>query len=417
VRVERRGGEPDVPLGARYHRLWAATAISNLANGVLYASMPLLAQTITRSPAAVAGVTAATALPGLLVALHAGAVVDRLDRRKVMIAMDLARFVVLVAFSIVVLSDDVPLAVLYVVAFLLGSGDVTFDGAARSVVPALVPSERLDAANGRLAAATDVMDELLGPPTGVALFAIAASAPFVFDAATFALSALLLATITGAFRAERVVPTTAAAAPSFRREIAEGLRFVRDTHVLRVLASATGMLAFFSSANLAVLVLFVLETLDLPRAGYGYLLMTIAIGGVLGSLAVERLTRRFGRVPVIVAAVGANGAAYLLLAASRGPAVATVATVLWGGSVSIGMTISIGMRQMRTPDRLLGRVMSVFRVLVGVGGVAGALLGGAVAGAAGLRAPYLWSGVIQLAVTPLFAIVLTRAERRAPPVP
>ncbi len=394
------------PLGPGFQRLWLATAVSNLGNGVLYASVPLLAQTITDSPTTISLVTVATLLPGLLVALHAGALVDRLDRRRVMVAMDVARLVVLTGFSLLVTADQVPIVVIYVVAFLLGAGDVTFDGAARSVVPALVPAERLHAANGRLAAATDVMDELLGPPTGVALFALAAWVPFVFDAGTFGISALLLASLAGTFRAERV-----GRRPTLRREIGEGLRFVRESRVLRVLAGGTGMLAFFSSANLAVLVLFTLDTLDLPKAGYGYLLMTIAIGGVLGSLAVERMVTRWRETSVLTAAVAGNGAAYLLLSLSHGPLEASVATVVWGFSVSAGMTISIGMRQTRTPDELLGRVMSVFRVLVGVGGVVGAVIGGVVANGFGLRAPYLWSGVVQLALAPVFGFALASAAR------
>src|SRR4051794_9700370 len=344
-----RDAEPQLRLGARYQRLWFATAVSNLGNGVLFASMPLYAQTITKSPGAVSIVTSATALGTLSIALHAGAMVDRLDRRRVMVLMDVIRLVVLLAFSVLVLTDAVPIGVIYVAAFLLGAADVTFDGAARSVVPALVPVERLDAANGRLAAATDTTQELLGPPAGVALFALAAAAPFVFDAGTFAVSAVVLATIAGSFR-----PIREGRRSTFRREIGEGLRFVRRSTTLRVLASGTGMLAFFSSANVAVLVLFALETLGLPRAGYGYLLMTLAIGGVLGSLGVERLTKRWRNVWVLTGAVAANGAAYVLLGLSNGPVVATVATVVWGGSISTGMTVSIGMRQSRAPDELLG---------------------------------------------------------------
>jgi MFS family permease len=403
----RRESAP--PLGARYHRLWAATAISNLGNGVLYAAMPLLAQTITTSPTQFSAVTASTALPGLLVALHAGAIVDRLDRRRVMIAMDFARLAVLVVFSIVLLVAHVPLWLLYLSAFLLGAGDVTFDGAARSLVPSLVPMERLDAANGRLAAATDTMDELLGPPTGVALFAIATAAPFIFDAATFGLSAVLLATIAGTFRAERDTRHHDGDA-SFRREIAEGLRFVRESRVLRVLSGTTGMLAFFSSANLAVLLLFVTETIGLPRAGWGYLLMTIAIGGVLGSLAVEWFTRRFEPVTVFAGAVAVNGAAYLLLSTATEPIVATIAAVAWGAGVSTGLTVSMGLRQALTPDHLLGRVMSVFRVLVGLGGVVGAILGGVLADAIHLRAPYVCSGIVQLVMTPVIVVTLRRAH-------
>jgi MFS family permease len=398
--------EPAPPLGSRYQRLWGATAVSNLGNGVLFAAMPLLAATITSSPAAISVVTAARALPGLLVALHVGAMIDRLDRRRVMIAMDIVRLAVLLAFSVLVVGEDVPLVVLYVTAFLLGAGDITFDGAARSVVPALVPSERLDAANGRLAAATDLMDELIGPPTAAWLFGLAAWVPFLFDAGTFAVSALLLATIAGAYRPERI-----GRRGTLRREIGEGLQFVRRTPTLRVLATGTGMLAFFSSANLAVLVLFVSETLELSAAGFGWMLTTIAIGGLLGSLGVERLTQRWSATAVLSGAVAANGLAYVAFGLSDAVAPAVGAAAIWGASISVGMTVSIGMRQSLAPDHLLGRVMSVFGVVVGVGGVTGALLGGALADAIGLRAPYLLSGIVQVVLTPLFAYELRRAAR------
>jgi predicted MFS family arabinose efflux permease len=271
-----------------------------------------------------------------------------------------------------------------------------------------VPTDRLDAANGRLSAATDVMDELIGPPLGVALFALAAAAPFIVDAGSFAISALLLATIAGSFRAARAPQHT-----SLREEIGEGLRFVRSSRVLLILAAGIGALAFFNVANLAVLVLYVTRTLGLPSAGYGYLLMTIAIGGVLASLTVERITQRWDNVHVLAVAVAVNGGGYLLLAIAHGPALATVGTFAWGAGVSTGMIISIGLRQALTPDHLLGRVMSVFRVLVGLGGVIGALLGGVVADAAGLRMPYLVSGVVQLALAPVFGITLVRARRAA----
>jgi MFS family permease len=163
-----------------------------------------------------------------------------------------------------------------------------------------------------------------------------------------------------------------------------------------------------------VLVVFALDRngLDLPRVGYGYLLMTIAIGGVLGSLMVERLTNRFDQIAVLATAIGLNGAAYLAFALAHNLVVATIATVVWGGAVSTGMTISVGLRQALTPDHLLGRVLSVFRVLVGLGGVLGAILGGVVADVS-LRSPYLISGIAQLALAPVFGVALARGRAKA----
>jgi MFS family permease len=421
-REDRQEEEPQrgssSPLGSGYQRLWTATAISSLGNGVLFAAMPLLAHSLTTSAPAISAVTAATALPGLLVALHAGAMVDRLDRRRVMVTMDLARLAVMVGFSLLIIGTHTPLGVVYLTAFVLGAADVTFEGAARSVVPGIVPAERLDAANGRLNAAIDTMNELLGPPTGVALFAIAVAAPFLFDAGTFAISAILLATIAGTFRAtpRADIANIADAGnsvpePSFRREIREGLRFVRSSRLLTTLSIGTAMLAFFSAANMSVFVVYTLDTngLDLPHAGYGYLLMTIAIGGVLGSLFLEPLTRRFDQIAVLTVAVALNGVSYLVFALAHNLIVVTAATLLWGGAISVGMIISIGLRQSLTPDHLLGRVMSVFRVLVGLGGVLGALLGGVLVDIA-LRLPYLSAGIAQIALAPLFGAALARGR-------
>jgi hypothetical protein len=307
------------------------------------------------------------------------------------------------------------------------------------MVPSIVPIERLDAANGRLSAAIDTMDELIGPPTGVALFAIAASAPFLVDAGTFAISAVLLATIAGTFRAagfgapaatplagsadtagseesaiDALDTADSAPEPSLRREIGEGLRFVRRSRLLTTLGLGTGMLALFGAANLAVLVVYALDPhgLDLPQAGYGYLLMTIAIGGILGSLFVERLTRRYDHILVLAVAVGLNGVGYLTFALANNLIVATAATIVWGAAISVGMIISVGLRQSLTPDHLLGRVMSVFRVLVGLGGVLGALLGGVVADIA-LRAPYLCSGITQIVLAPVFGAALAKGRAEA----
>jgi MFS family permease len=410
------------PLGRGYGLLWTATAISSLGNGVLIAAMPLLAHSLTNSAPAISAVTAVTALPALLVALHAGAMVDRLDRRRVMVTMDVARLAVLVAFSFVIIEMHVPLGILYLTAFALGAADITFEGAARSIVPAIVPAERLDAANGRMNAAINTMNELLGPPTGVALFALAVSAPFLFDAGTFAVSAVLLASIAGTFRATPKVALADASStgPSFRREIAEGVRFVRSSRLLKTLCGGTAMLAFFSAANMSVFVVYTLDPngLDLPRVGYGYLLMTIAIGGVLGSLIVEPITRRHDQIAVLTVAVALNGVSYLVFALAHNLIVVTAATLLWGGAISVGMIISIGLRQSLTPDNLLGRVMSVFSVLVGLGGVVGALLGGVLVDIA-LRLPYLSAGIAQIALAPLFGAALARgrAEMKAGTAP
>ncbi|MBA2633118.1 MAG: MFS transporter, partial [Chloroflexi bacterium] len=153
-------------LGRSYRRLWTATAASNLADGVFQVALPLTAVGITRSPAQVAGVTIAARLPWLTFALYAGALADRLDRRRTMIAVDVGRVVLIGMLAAVVALQAEQLWVLYVVALALGIGETIFDTAAQSVMPMVVGRDQLSSANSRLFAAEIAMNRFVGPPIG-----------------------------------------------------------------------------------------------------------------------------------------------------------------------------------------------------------------------------------------------------------
>jgi MFS family permease len=390
------------------------------------AALPLLAAQLTRDPLAVSVVTFAGWLPWLLFALPAGALVDRLDRRRVMWTVDTARALVVAALTAAVLAGWASIPVLAVAGFLVGTGQTLFENAAQAMVVAVVGRNprHLERANGQLVASLTVGQQLAGPPLGSAAFAVAPWLPFLADAVSFATSAGLVASIRGRFRAEGrpetvpgVVhsplghppagpPTDLPADPPAGRslwgEIAEGLRFLLGHRLLRaaVLLVSASNLAFM--AGEAVLVLFATEELGLGSRGYGLLLAAVAVGGLPGSLLAARIG---GRVPpgrLIVGGVLVGAVVMACFGLATDPWVAGVAYAATGAVWAVWNVTLLSLRQSIVPDRLMGRVVGAIR-LVGFGTIPlGALLGGLVARTLGLRAPFLLGAAV-LAVAALAA--------------
>ncbi len=137
-------------LGPDFAKLWTASTVSNLGDGVTLVAGPLLAASLTRDPLLVAALTFAQRLPWLLFSLLSGALVDRLDRRRVMVSADLFRAVVIGLLGVVVLLDAASIPLLCTTLFLLGTAETLFDTASISILPAMVPKASLTKANGRL---------------------------------------------------------------------------------------------------------------------------------------------------------------------------------------------------------------------------------------------------------------------------
>ncbi|MFV1972050.1 MAG: MFS transporter, partial [Acidimicrobiia bacterium] len=180
-------------LGPRFTKLWAAAGISNLGDGIMMVAFPLVVASITRDPLLVAGATVANRIPWLLFALPSGALVDRLDRKRVMVVTDGFRAVVVSLLGLMLLAGDVGLPVIYAIGFLLGLAETFFDTSSEAILPALVPSDLLPSANGRLQATEWIGNAFVGPPFGAFLFAVTAGLPFLVDGGTFVVAALLVA--------------------------------------------------------------------------------------------------------------------------------------------------------------------------------------------------------------------------------
>lgn len=409
---------PMASLGPRYRKLWSASALSNLADGVFQVALPLMALRITRSPAAIAGVAVAGRLPWLLFALHAGALADRLDRRRTMTIVNIGRSVVIGTLAALVASDAATLAVLYVVAFALGCGETLFDTAAQSIMPMLVERDDLSAANGRLYAAELTMNQFLGPPLGGALAGIAIALAFAGSATAYAVSGLLLALLAGSFRPTRTGPRT-----RLRTDIAEGARFLARHRLLRTLAVMVGVMNLAEMALFSVFPIYAVAPgpLGLTEGGFGLLLTTGALGSLAGSLLTARAERRFGRARVLWVAVLGSGVPALAMALSSN-VWAVAAACVFGGFTVIGWNVvTVSLRQRIVPDHLLGRVNAGYRLVAWGTMPIGAALGGALAELAGLRAVFLLSATAHVALLVFVRVVtdetMDAAEAEEEPAP
>ena len=378
-------------LPASYWKLWAASAASNLADGVFWIALPLLALQLTDSPALIAGVAFASRLPWLLFALVAGALADRLDRRRTMLLVDLVRAGLLAGMTVAVVADVATMPVLYVVAFLLGVFETLFDTSAQSIMPNLVDRDLLSRANGRLYAVELTMNQFVGPPVGGFLAALGLASAFGLTAVAYLLAALFLLTIVGSFRPVREGPPT-----RLHHEIAEGLRYLFRHPVLRVLAIMVGISNLGSAAVFAIFVVYAVAPgpLGLDEVGFGILMTGFAIGSLAGSFLVERMERKLGRANLLAISMGATAVMTALPAFKTTPLVGG-ASFVGGGLLGVAWNVvTVSLRQRIVPDRLLGRVNASYRLLAWGTMPLGAALGGAIGQLVGIQAVFLVAGAM-----------------------
>ena len=378
-------------LGPEYRKLWVASAVSNLGDGVTLVAGPLLAATLTRDPVLVAGLAFAQQLPWLLFSLPSGALVDRLDKRLLIGTVNVLRTALIGALGIAVLFDAASLPLMYAVFFLMGTGDTFFANASLAVLPSVVPKTSLEKANGRIFAAELVANDFAGKSLGGFLFGFAAALPSLLDAGTFAASAALVLALRGRFRARRPEggPTTTLLA-----EIGEGLGWLLRHRLLLTLAIMLGVGNLTFSATFSILVLYAQDVLGLGGAGYGIFLASAGAGAVLGSLLAGSIGRLLGTGRALFLVVFIQGPAFAVIALSGNPFLVGAMIAVDGFVAFVWNVLTFALRQSLIPEALLGRVGSAYR-LVGVGsGAVGALVGGFLARGFGLAAPFWFAAAV-----------------------
>ncbi|MFD6498043.1 MFS transporter, partial [Streptomyces sp. NPDC060188] len=385
------------PLGSSFNKVWVAAIASSWGDGVQMAALPLLAVQLTSDPLLIGAVGAIGMLPWFLLGLPAGALVDRWDRRKVMLRADLVRFAILTLLTIAVLTDHANIPLLIIAGFALGCGDIFFDISAQAVMPVVVTGDQaLIRANSRISAAQINGEQLAGPPLGGVLFSLSHSLPFLGNALSFLISALYVGSLKGNFAN---TPTTdKPARTSLRAEVAEGLRWLLRHRVLRTLAgtAAIGNLVF--TAKMSLLVLLARNQLGLGDIGYGLLLSSTAVGAFIGSFLSAPISKKLQVGTMRVVGMTIEGLAVLGLGLTHNPWTAGAMMATIGFSMSVQIVIVGALRQRLAPAEIRGRVMSASRLISLMGAPFGGILGGYLAATISLRTPFILGGLLMVLV-------------------
>ncbi|MEX1207702.1 MAG: MFS transporter [Acidimicrobiia bacterium] len=405
-------------LSLDYWRLWTASVISNLGDGIAAIAYPWLASAVTRDPLLIALIAVAQRIPWLVFTLPAGVITDRVDRRKIMVTMDLVRATLTVLVAFVILGEITSLPtpaelatgvdvatnftvylVLLGAALLMGMAEVLRDNSAQTFMPALVKPENLERANGNLWGAEMVANSFVGPPVGSILLGIGFALPFFIDAGTFAVAAGLVFLITGQFRAKRADGAAPGKKVAWKAEIKEGFLWLWQHPLLRPMAIVLGFLNAGAMMMFSTFILFAQEDLDLetglftgvlqPVADFfgassvaafvfSLLLMAGAVGGILGSVFAARISKRLGSGPSLYLTMAGGAASALVIGLTSRWwvvwlmfAISTLLALLWN-------VITVSLRQTIIPDELLGRVNSVYRFFGWGMMPIGSLLGGVI---------------------------------------
>lgn len=352
-------------------------------------------------------VAAAPALPALLFALPSGMSADRHDRRRLLIGSELVSGIAMALVVVLLFADRLNIALVVVLAFVMGSASVLFTAAVQPTVPTIVPDELLDDANGKLAAAADGT-EFVGTPLGPLLFALAPWAPFLADAVTYGASAVLL----------RAVPPQPHASAPTRAEVRlrSGIAYLRSSQPLVAIWFALGALSLTGALVFTLLPVVLRDRLSVSVAGYGPLLTLIAFGSTAAGLCAKWIISALGQRAALVVGVTGNAVAYIVFGTTERWWVAGVALAAWGFSVTLGGVVTMTIRQRLIPGQMMGRVLALFQLVIAVGTVAGSLLAAAIGDAVGVGTVIVAAGVAQFAVLGLVMVGLAGVDPGVPTV-
>ncbi|GAA1442840.1 MFS transporter [Nocardiopsis tropica] len=417
--TDEHAAHPREPLGPGYRRLLSAGALGNLGDGIALVALPWYASTLTDDPLAVSAVGVALRLPWLLFALLAGVAGDRVDRRRLMVLSGTGKALVLAALTALVAADAAGIPAVMAAALLVGVCEVFFDNTAQSLLPALVPRERLERANGTLWSVEEVAGRFVGAPVAGLLIALSMPLAFGAQSALTGCAVLFLVALRGDFHPGR--PADGVPRASVRDMLAEGVRWLWGHRLLRALAVVLALSNLAASMNGVILVLFAQDVLGLGSRGYGLLLTAVAVGMVAGAQVVPWLIPRFPPGATLTAVLAVQATAYTAVAVVPGVAVFAVLWVLVGFSTVWWNVLTVSLRQRIIPDRLLSRVLSAYRTIGWGTAPVGMALAGVIASGlepvlgrqTALSAPFLVAGGISAVLVLLSARHLTTARIRA----
>jgi MFS family permease len=400
----------DQRLPRNFWRQFVASGVSNVGDGMVHAAAPLLTLTLTNDERLIAGVSFCAAIPWLVLSLPAGVYIDRFDRRKLMIAANVIRAVLfgLIAFS----AATGTLSIWIFMAILIGVGccEVIFDMSAQAFLPQIVPDHLLEKANGRLSSLELITNTFIGLPLGAWAFVLAIGVPFGVNAASFALAALLVASIRIP-SAKTPKANSEELRNSFKADLTEGLQWLWSNKLIRTLAIMLGIANMTAMFGEAIFVKYAAVELGVTGRAYGFLLALTAIGSILGGLLGDKIAKRLGIAQSIVYSYfvfGFVGIIYFFMPYVWAVAIAASFMGLAGTTWNV---VTVSLRQRVIPTELFGRVNSVYR-FIGTGSIGiGALIGGQIAYSTNLRMPFLVAAIIGLGALAIGGPTLYREVR------
>lgn len=399
-------------LGRDFRWLLASSWTSNVGDGIALAAAPLLIASLTSSPLLVASGAILQFLPWLLFGLHAGAMADRVDRRRLVMAANAARALVLTALCVFLVTGTASIWIVLAAAFLYGTAEVFVDTAGSTLLPMLVRPADLGVGNARLQAGYLVANQFAGPPLGAFLFAAGSAWPFLVEIVCVLAAVVLVSRMTRTPVPPREGLT---AHPPVHTDIAEGLRWLRRNPPVRMLVLIILLFNVTWAAPWGVLVLYATEHLQMGAVGYGALTTASALGGIVATASFGWLERHVSFAALMRIVLSLEVVMHLAFALTSAGWVALVIMFFFGAYAFVWATISTTVRQRLVPPQLQGRVASVNMVGVFGGMVVGQALGGVIAQLWGLTAPW-WFAFAGAALTLLFVWRPISAIVNAPPV-
>ncbi len=380
-------------LGKAFNRLFGASVISNLSDGLLAVAAPLLAITLTKDPILISMMSALVMLPWLLFAIPIGLIVDRVDKRLLVTFTNSLRFLIAGLLSLAIATDVVTIYWLLLAAFLIGICEVASDTAAQSLIPVILEKKNFEKANSRLNIAETVIQNFVGAPLSGFLYATAIVLPFMLNSLGFLVAAIFVFLIPahlisqGSAEVKKDVEKK-----SFFGDIKFGLSYLWNDRPLRRLVATTSSLGFFYSLSTSTLILFITEILALPAKYFGVLMAGAGSGAILGGILTPTLSKRFGRGGVLAVAIFLSSITVFFQGISPNVWVFGAIGFVSSFTITNWNILLMSCYQVLIPSELYGRIHGARRTFVWGVMPIGAFTGGVIAHN-GLRLPLIVGGI------------------------
>ena len=389
-------------LGPAFNRMWGASLLTNLADGVLIAAAPLLAVTLTKNPVLISAISALVMLPWLLFAIPIGAIVDRVDRRFLLAGANATRFVIAALIALSIATDTITIYVLLVAAFFIGICEVIADTTSQSLIPQILDKSQFERGNSRLQISETVIQGFVGTPISGFLYAVAIYLPFVINSLGFLIAAALAASIPVKFLQDIRSEENAEKRSNFIGEMKFGIQYLFNDKPLLRLVVTTASIGLCYSMAMSTIILFILNELNLKPSLFGLALTIQGSGAILGALLAPKLSTKFGRSRVMAVCIFLSSLLMLLQGLSPNIYIFIALATIASFTISNWNILLMATYQSVIPAHLFGRIHGTRRTLVWGLMPFGSLLGGFIA-KGGLRLPLLIGGTIATVIA-LFSL-------------